>query len=445
MYWDSDATSAASRITTGAGLGGSGAWDASAARWYNGSANVPWVNGSDAVFWGTAGTVTLSAAQSVNSLVFKSGYLITASTLTLAGPSITVDAGVTATLKSAIAGSLGLIKNGPGTLALAAVNSYSGGTIINAGVLGIVSNALGAIPTSPVLNVTINNGATLRFDITGLTVAVNRRILLGTGGGQIDTNGNNVTLAGVISGSSLTKTGSGLLALTNANTYSGATTVNAGTLQITQSFRSGASLTVAGAAKAVLTRRSGAVKTLQVATLSLSPDAALDLNDNDLVVDHGDFTTLRQLVLSGFANTTGITSSTSNGSQILALFDNALIGASAWNGATIGANAIVGKYTYFGDVNFDGQVTGDDYTIIDSNLNTTPLAGLAWLSGDANLDGIVTGDDYTAIDSNLGLGSGNPLSPSALAVPEPARALALMALPMALSCRRRRRARNVKE
>jgi hypothetical protein len=75
------------------------------------------------------------------------------------------------------------------------------------------------------------------------------------------------------------------------------------------------------------------------------------------------------------------------------------------------AGAIVGKYTYFGDANFDGQVTGDDYTVIDANLNVTPPVGMEWLYGDANLDGTVTGDDYTVIDANLGLGNGNPLSP----------------------------------
>ena len=78
------------------------------------------------------------------------------------------------------------------------------------------------------------------------------------------------------------------------------------------------------------------------------------------------------------------------------------------------ANAIVGKYTFFGDVNFDGQVTGDDYTVIDANLSTDPAPGLEWLSGDANLDGIITGDDYTVIDANLGLGVGNPLAPAEL-------------------------------
>jgi len=103
---------------------------------------------------------------------------------------------------------------------------------------------------------------------------------------------------------------------------------------------------------------------------------------------------------------------------------------------------VVGKYTYFGDANFDGQVTGDDYTIIDSNLNTTPASGIEWLSGDMNLDGIVTGDDYTTIDSNLGLGTGNPLSASALfttnPVPEPGLATGC-AIAMGLLWRRRRR------
>ena len=70
-------------------------------------------------------------------------------------------------------------------------------------------------------------------------------------------------------------------------------------------------------------------------------------------------------------------------------------------------------------MNLDGQVTGDDYPAIDSNLNTAPPAGLAWLHGDANLDGIVTGDDYAVIDSNLGNGVGNPLGSAGAAVPEP--------------------------
>ena len=161
--------------------------------------------------------------------------------------------------------------------------------------------------------------------------------------------------------------------------------------------------------------------------------------NNDLVVNSGAFSTIQNLVISGFGNPSGgITSSTSNGTQILALFDNALVGAGSWNGGSIPANAIVGKYTFFGDANIDGQVTGDDYTVIDANLSTTPSAGLAWLSGDMNLDGSITGDDYTVIDANLGLGAGSPLGPSRLnSVPEPC-CISLLAA-AGLATRRRRR------
>ena len=156
-----------------------------------------------------------------------------------------------------------------------------------------------------------------------------------------------------------------------------------------------------------------------LSTLSVAPAGALDLTNNDLVVNQGNFSTIRALVLSGVGTSTGITSSTSNGSQVLALFDNALVGANNWLGVPISATAIVGKYTYFGDMNLDGQVTGDDYAVVDANLNMTPLAGFAWMAGDANLDGTITGDDYTVIDSNLRLGLGNPLSASQISVPEP--------------------------
>jgi len=163
----------------------------------------------------------------------------------------------------------------------------------------------------------------------------------------------------------------------------------------------------------------------------ITPAAALDLNDNDLVVASASFANVQGLVITGYRSTvdptaTGIISTTSQnsaGQTVLALFNNALAGANQWppaSGQTIAANAIVGKYTYFGDINLDGQVTGDDYAVVDANLNSTPLPGVAWLSGDANLDGIVTGDDYGAIDANLGLGAGNPLAPSSIPVPEAA-------------------------
>jgi hypothetical protein len=133
------------------------------------------------------------------------------------------------------------------------------------------------------------------------------------------------------------------------------------------------------------------------------------------------------------AGITGITSTASqlaNGATILALLDAAVAGVTEWpagSGNTVPANSVVGKYTYIGDLNLDGQVTGDDYTIIDSNLNSTPPVGREWLNGDANLDGMVTGDDYTTVDSGLGSGEGNPLSPAGLTRPSRKRGSDLVA------------------
>jgi hypothetical protein len=185
-----------------------------------------------------------------------------------------------------------------------------------------------------------------------------------------------------------------------------------------------------------------------VNTLAIDPSAALDLNDNDLVVNNGSFAALQPLVLGGYrggpdTTATGIVSTTSQtvhgGTTILALFDNSLAGFSDFpfgSGHTISPSAIVGKYTYIGDTNMDGQVTPQDYTATDSNLGTSVDPAISWFYGDTNFDGNIDPTDYAGIDGALGLGVGNPLS--AAAVPEPATLGALFAFGCLAFPRRRR-------
>jgi autotransporter-associated beta strand protein len=73
-------------------------------------------------------------------------------------------------------------------------------------------------------------GGTLQY-LSSFTTS--RAVSLDTGGGTFDTDGNNATLAGFISGSGgLTKVGAGTLTLSDTNSYSGGTSLNRGTLDL---------------------------------------------------------------------------------------------------------------------------------------------------------------------------------------------------------------------
>jgi hypothetical protein len=146
---------------------------------------------------------------------------------------------------------------------------------------------------------------------------------------------------------------------------------------------------------------------------SLNVTGKLELNDNDLIVDYTGTSVegaIRQLVKDGRAagSTSGIFSTPGNPDDdvVMAVADNAAWGKSTFNGIAIDGSTVVGKYTYFGDANLDGKVTGDDYVSVDANLGT----GDSWLEGDFNMNGVTTGDDYVAIDANLGKGTTTPLA-----------------------------------
>jgi autotransporter-associated beta strand protein len=150
----------------------------------------------------------------------------------------------------------GVFKEGSGTLILQGTsNSYTGtdpgnlnnaaGTRIGLGILAIYGDgSLGLAPTNAADNVyfvaptTNTNGdsiaPTLRADAGGITLAPTRNINIANGvTGQIDSNGNTFTVAGVINGGgNLTKIGPGTLVLGGNNTYTGTTTVNSGTLLV---------------------------------------------------------------------------------------------------------------------------------------------------------------------------------------------------------------------
>ena len=168
---------------------------------------------------GGIGTVVISVGQV---LTLASGGLLTSGSsanefqggsITSAGSELVVTARNALTVSSTISettGGMGLTKNGADTLSLSAVNSYSGNTAIVEGTLAVSSD--GNLGTGAALEI---NGGTLKAT-GGFSSAKELRQSTSLAG-VIDTNGNNLSFAGGVTGS-FSKTGAGTLTLTNGAT-----------------------------------------------------------------------------------------------------------------------------------------------------------------------------------------------------------------------------------
>jgi autotransporter-associated beta strand protein len=220
LYWDTDGSTGDNNVSVGANLGGSGPWSSDDANWWNtglGTLQV-WSNGSDAMFWGTAGAVTASTI-SANSLAFKTtAYSVNSGTLTMMGvPSnFSVDTGVTATISSTIAGTNTMVKLGPGTLILSnpantnTASTVAGGwRIEGGGTLRIIADGSLGAPLPDTARNTITdiqlNQSTLQAGAS-FAVSQNRRTKINTnastnrGDAIIDLNGNVLTWYGSLQG-----------------------------------------------------------------------------------------------------------------------------------------------------------------------------------------------------------------------------------------------------
>lgn len=182
------------------------------------------------------------------------------------------------TISSVIAnqGTTALTKSGTGRLILSGANTYTGQTYVNQGVLSIsANNNLGAVGTGAAVNL---DGGTLRATATFALNnggANHRAVTLADNGGTVEVTGaNTLTVSGNVTGvGKLTKTGTGVLALTGAgNTFSGGTSLGEGaiTLGANNALGSGG-LEFAGG---ILNANN---RTVSMGVLSLTADSTLNL------------------------------------------------------------------------------------------------------------------------------------------------------------------------
>ncbi len=158
----------------------------------------------------------------------------------------------TSVFSGVLSGAGGLRKTGGGVVSLGGVNTYLGGTTLDAGTLSIGNdNALGDASGALTFN-----GGILELLSTYGTATSPRAITLNSSGTIQTDTGVAATFSGIISGSgSLTKAGPGTLELTGSNLYSGGTTINAGLLQIgnNSGLGTGGNITFGGGTLELLT------------------------------------------------------------------------------------------------------------------------------------------------------------------------------------------------
>ena len=209
-------------------------WSGTGSAWDIASTS-DWLNGALASVFNNSDNVTFNGVGVANPVVALAGTLSPGSVLVSNASPYTFNGGQ-------IAGGASLVKAGSSSLLLNEVNTYSGGTVVSNGTLQLgINNAISgtgagdvAVTGTGVIDLN-NNSATINA-LTG-----NGTVDVVSGGGastlSIGNNNNSGVFSGVLKNTTgtlaLTKAGSGTETLSGNNTYSGATTINLGTLKAT--------------------------------------------------------------------------------------------------------------------------------------------------------------------------------------------------------------------
>ena len=303
------------------------------------------------------------------------------------------------TYSGAISGTGTLTKLGTGTLYLTGTNTYSGTSSITAGTLSLGNGGT----TGSIASTTISNSGSLEFN-----------------------RSDDLTYSGIISGTgSLSKRGTGVLTLSGANTFDGATTISEGTLNASHS-------SALGSAAGGTTIQSGA--TLQISNGTTISTENLTLNGSGASASSG------ALILSNTGNYSSGEITLASDSKILingAATDPAVVlGAISGPSSSLtvdipsgrrvsqSASAILDKLAFTGSsgvVNFSNAgndvntiaadtgtltyVNSTDLTIgtvNPSGITATSPVSITTTSGDLTVSALISGSDTISLSTTAG-------------------------------------------
>ncbi len=454
-YWDGDAGGR----NDGNIAGGNGTWTAVASgatadRWTqaDGLINAPYQNPSFAIFTGAPGVVTVDNKDgqvSVTGMQFAaSGYRIQGGDIALAagtnairvGDGTATGAGTTATIASALTGAGQLDKVDLGTLVLAGTNTYTGGTTISGGTLQLGEGGTtgsivdGNIANNGVLAINRSNAVAIAGNITGNgaltqigagtttltganTYAGGTTVTAGTlqlgDGGTIGSIAGNVattapgtlafnrsdavTFGGVISGTgAVTQVGAGTTTLTGNNSYTGGTTIAAGTLSLGNGGTTGSIVGDVTNNGTLLFNRADALD-FAGAISGKGTNAQIGAGNTNLTGNSNAF--------SGVTNVTGGTL------RVNGTLGNAGSTVNVSNGATLGGAGTIGGSVAVGSSTLSPGNAGAGVLTINGNLALGAASQLNYDFGQANAANSAL-NDLTVVGGNLTLGGTLNVTPS---------------------------------
>jgi outer membrane autotransporter protein len=366
--------------------------------------------GSDSALGSGVLSTNAGTTLDSNSAVTLGNDVVLGGVLNIAGSNSLV-------LEGDVSGSGGLVKAGSASLQLSGNNSYSGNTALNAGTLIVGSDtALGSGALNAAANTRLQSSQ-------GVTLGNNVNLA-----GLFNVSGSNdITLNGVVAGAGqLGKSGGGILELNGANTYSGGTELQAGTLVVGSDTALG----------------SGALSVTGIA--SLDSNSAVTLANNVAVSGILDVLGSNDLQLAGVLsgngtlNKTGLADLTLAGNNTFSGIINLISGSLSTVGTTalgtqsalnvssgaslnLDGNTTLGQITGSGAVQvaagnslgvqggvFDGDISGTG-TLDKQGSDALTLTGSNSHSGTTNVQGGSLTVNGSLASSTVNVGSGASL------------------------------------